>query len=112
MNVDVCVPITKPSTQHRFPVVLGIGTIRPNSSSHLVFSPLLNATVNKSGSPIRVGKSQVESKQVLYMLNNTVADPELNLGGFLEARRAEWGGYGRGVPSRWWGFGGPPPRKF
>ena len=48
-------------------------------------------------------------------IGNTVADPELNLGGgggFLEDRRAEWGGYGRGVPSRWWGFGGPPPRKF
>ena len=43
----------------------------------------------------------------------SVADPELNLGGvFLESRRAEWGGYGRGVPCRWWGFGGPPPRKF
>ena len=46
-------------------------------------------------------------------LHKAVADPERNLGGgALEARRAEWGGYGRGFPSRWWGFGGPPPRNF
>ena len=51
--------------------------------------------------------------------HNAVADPELNLGGprtppplNLEARRAEWGGYGRGVPSRWWGFGGLPRENF
>ena len=42
------------------------------------------------------------------ILLKTVADPELNLGGGLEAWRGEWGGYGRGVPSRCWGFGGLP----
>ena len=37
---------------------------------------------------------------------SSVADQDLNFGGGLEAKKAEWGGYARCGPSRWMEFRG------
>ena len=43
---------------------------------------------------------------------NAVADPERNMGGVFEARRAEWGGSGMVSPPVGGGSGGLPRENF